>query len=342
MATGGLALVLSQPYRFNGLTTIGECVFISDLVLFTFITTGITSRFIMFPGTLVASLTHETESLFFATPSLSIATILINVNTYGVPHCGVWLQTILIVFFWIYCACTFSVAVAQYYLLFTGHQMTIQSMTPSWILPIFPIKLSGTIASSITANLGPEDALPIIVAGVTFQGLGIFVAFFMYANWNGRFMTQGFPETSSRPGMFIAVRPPAFTALALIGMSQHTKAIFSSYTTITGIAHPGNVSDMVQILALIAANFFRALAFWFFCISAAACPISMRQTKFKLGWWNLVFSNVGFTIATIDIGRAFESHGVRWMGSAMTILLVIGWLFVGSCHIKAVLLSWEG
>lgn len=330
--------MLSQtPHRFNGLTIIGDIVFILDLVLFTLITTVIITRFIMFPGTLWGSLIHETESLFFATPWLSIATILNNTNAYGVPHCGVWLRTTLIVLFWVYCACTFTVAVAQYYLLFTGHQLTIQSMTPSWILPIFPIMLSGTIASSITANLGPEDSLPILVAGLTFQGLGIFVAFFMYANWIGRLMTQGFPEPSSRPGMFIAVGPPSFTALALIGMSQHTKAIFSGYTTIASLEHPEIISDMVQIIALVAAIFFWALAFWFFCISGVACLVSMRQMGFKLGWWSFVFPNVGFTIATIDIGKAVQSQGILWVGSIMTVLLVIAWLFVAACHIKAVL-----
>jgi tellurite resistance protein TehA-like permease len=35
-----------------------------------------------------------------------------------------------------------------------------------------------------------------------------------------RLMQYGFPTPNLRPGMFIAVGPPSFTSLALIGMSS--------------------------------------------------------------------------------------------------------------------------
>lgn len=48
-----------------------------------------------------------------------------------------------------------------------------------------------------------------------------------------------------------------------------------------------------------------------------------------------MFPNVGFTVATIQIGNQFESQGVLWVGSAMSILIFITWLFVLCCHIRA-------
>lgn len=53
--------------------------------------------------------------------------------------------------------------------------------------------------------------------------------------------------------------------------------------------------------------------------------------------WAFVFPNVGFTIAIIDIGQQLESEGVLWVGSAMTILIVITWISVFVCHVWAVL-----
>ena len=52
--------------------------------------------------------------------------------------------------------------------------------------------------------------------------------------------------------------------------------------------------------------------------------------------WAFVFPNVGFTIATIDIGEKFKSQGIQWVGSIMTIFIFITWLFVLINHIKAV------
>lgn len=49
-----------------------------------------------------------------------------------------------------------------------------------------------------------------------------------------------------------------------------------------------------------------------------------------------MFPNVGFTIATIQIGDALVSEGVKWVASGMTIVLVAVWLFVGCTHVRAV------
>jgi tellurite resistance protein TehA-like permease len=52
--------------------------------------------------------------------------------------------------------------------------------------------------------------------------------------------------------------------------------------------------------------------------------------------WAMVFPNTGFTIAVTDIGNALESQGIKWVGSIMSILIFIMWLFVICSHIHAV------
>jgi len=210
MSTGGIGLVLAQtPHRFRGLTAIGDAVCIFNLVIFIAFCCTIATRFILFPKTFMASLQHPTESLFFPTFWISIANILSNVQTYGVPKTGPWLVTTLGIVFWIYTACTFLVAVAQYFFLFTGKPFTLQSSTPAWILPVFPIMLAGTLAGALGASQPSHQALPILIAGVTFQGLGMLIAMFFYSIYLGRLMTEGLPSPNTRPGMFITVCFPA-------------------------------------------------------------------------------------------------------------------------------------
>lgn len=233
------------------------------------------------------------------------------------------------------------VAVLIYHQLFTSRKhMELHNITPSWILPIFPIMLSGTIASTIAAEQPVNHSLNILVAGLTFQGLGIMVAILMYAQYIARLITRGLPDANARPAMFIGVGPPSFTALAMIGLSKATTRVFPDYSTINGISHPGLISDFLQILALTMAIFLWAVAFWFFSLSLLAVMRGVKQMSFHLGWWGLVFPNVGFTIATIKIGQAFGggsgSEGTLWLGSVMSILLVALWLFVGVHHILAV------
>jgi C4-dicarboxylate transporter/malic acid transport protein len=341
MSTGGIAVVLARtPHRFNGLTALGDIVFILDIVLFLIFCAAIGTRFILFPKAFMASLAHPTESLFFPTFWISIVNILNCTQEYGVPRCGPWLIRTMEVLFWIYAALTFMVAVGQYFFLFTGKQLTIQNFTPAWILPVFPIMLCGTLAALMGSSQPPSRALPILIAGVTFQGIGMMIAIFFYGIYLGRLMTDGLPAPATRPGMFIAVGAPSFTGLALLGISGNLADIYPSYTTIQGISNPTIIADIFRIVALCTAVFLWATALWFFCIAfvsviQGAFFSGKKWMGFHLVWYAFVFPNVGFTISTINIGEAFMSEGILWLGSAMTIALVVVWLCVGAAHIRA-------
>jgi C4-dicarboxylate transporter/malic acid transport protein len=339
MSTGGISLLLAvTPHRFNGLDTIGIIIFIFDILLFIIISAGMTSRFLLFPGSLKASLMHPTESLFFPTLWLSCATIISNISQYGVPHTGPWLLTTLRIIFWIYCTITFISAVAQYNFLFTAVPYTLQSMTPGWILPIFPIMLSGTLAAILCITQPVKFILPILVGGLTFQGLGFMVSLFMYGNYIGRLMTAGLPSPSLRPGMFITVGPPSFTALALLGMAKAAQRVFPAYNQIASIDNPGIIGDVLLITALLVAILLWTLGFWFFSLSLVSTIAGILDdwANFHLSWWSFVFPNVGFTIALISIGHALESQPILWIGSVMTVILVMTWLFVLVAHARAV------
>ncbi|KAI0108389.1 voltage-dependent anion channel [Daldinia grandis] len=325
MSTGGLALLLAeqtQGFTFPGLQTIGKLVYIFDLIAFTLVTAAITYRFVKFPGTLKASITHPTEALFLGTSTLSVASIIAGIARYGIPACGPWLVTAYRILFWIYFLITFAIAVGQYSLLFTSPLLKIQDMTPAWDLPIFPFMLSGTVASSGAALQPPNEAVPMIIAGLTAQGLGIYVR---------RMIQWGFPSPNSRPGMFIAVGPPSFTGLAIIGLANDFPQYYNYF---------GADSITIQILRVLATTtsiFLWSLSLWFFCISVVANLAIRKQLTFHLNWYAYVFPNVGFTITIIAIGKNLQSRGIMGVGSAMTLMLVAMWIFVFIHHVKAII-----
>ncbi|KAJ5245952.1 hypothetical protein N7468_000935 [Penicillium chermesinum] len=334
MSTGGLTLLLSpemQPHTFRGLQTIGKVVYIIDLVIFTSLVAAISYRFIRWPKTLPRSLSQPRESMFVCTMFLSLASIIAAIARYGIPSCGPWLVVTYRVLFWIYFAVTFCVAVVFYLWLFISAELQVENMTPAWDLPIFPFMLSGTIAAT-GASLQPRaHAIAMIVGGTTAQGLGFFISILMFAMYMRRMIEYGLPSTSSRPAMFIAVGPPAFTSLAIIGMAN-------AYPTAYEYFGPGQTTlQVVKVIATVTSIFMWSLSFWFFCIAALTCLLAAREMRFSLNWWAFVFPNVGFTIATITIGRELQSQGILWVGSIATILMVILYLFIAVMHIRAVL-----
>lgn len=120
MSTGGVAFTLSVlPNRFAGLTGLGTVIFVLNLFLFTFVTTTITARFIIHPGTFTHAFTNPHEGFFFATFWLTLATMITNTTAYGIPNSGPWLITALRIAFWVYTTLVTLVAIFYYHVLFT-------------------------------------------------------------------------------------------------------------------------------------------------------------------------------------------------------------------------------
>lgn len=332
MSTGGLALLISnQPFQFEGLQDIGLAVYIINLVFFAFVCSLMSLRFILHGG-LLDSLRHDREGLFFPTFWLSVATIISGLYKFFGEDAQESFQLALEALFWIYCACTLTLAVVQYYFVFATHSYHLQTMMPSWILPIFPVMLSGTIASVIAEQQPIRSSIPMVCAGITFQGLGFSVAFIMYSHYIGRLMQSGLPNREHRPGMFICVGPPAFTALALVGMTSSLPEELDLLHDETAVQD----ARIMTLLAISAAAFLWALSLWFFCIAVIAV-IREPPTSFHLNWWAMVFPNTGFTLATITMGDWLGSKGVSGVATAMSIGIICMFIFVLVCHVRAVI-----
>lgn len=219
MSTGSLAVVLYQtPHKFNGLLTIGKIVFILDLTLFILYTAIITTRFTLKPNTFRTSLVDPGESFFFGSFWVSLSLVLQNISQYAFPSCGPWLVQTLEVLFWIYFALILIVAIFQYQNLFVEKNLRIADMTPAWILPIYPLLVTGPLAAVIMNQQPQRAAEAIWAAGVLAQGLGWMVAVFMYGLWTIRLLSADLPPPSMRPSMYIAVGPIGESRLPLYSL----------------------------------------------------------------------------------------------------------------------------
>lgn len=336
MSTGALATLLSQqPYAFTGLRTIGKVVFIIDLILFVAFTILIATRFYLNKGALAQSLSHPHESFFFGTFWVSIALIIYCISAYGVPSCGQWLVTTLEVLFWLYAACVMLVAVFQYHIIFDVNKLPVHEMMPAWILPVYPFLVLGPLAGTLLYNQPrPSSALPILIGGITFQGLGWCFAFMQYTLYITRLTSGLLPQPPKRPGMYVAVGPAAYTSNALVSLGSQAQVILPpGYLGITTIP----VGDIWKAVGVAAGIFLWLLGFWFFAISTVGLIQGYKQAEFTLNFWAIVFPNVGLTIALIHIGNVLGSNGIKGVCSAMTILLCIAWLWVAVLNIRAVL-----
>lgn len=210
MATGAMAMLLSQqPFSFHGLEAIGKLFFILDLVLFFTFCGLITFRFATNPPALRRSLHHPHESFYFGAFWVSVDFVLYNTEIYGVPavSSATWLIKALEVLFWLYATCALLVVVFQYHVIFDEEELPVRDAMPAWILPAYPFLVLGPFAAALAGNQPTSSAIPIIIAGLLFNGLGWMIAFLMFGLYIARLVQHELPDAPKRPGMFVAVGP---------------------------------------------------------------------------------------------------------------------------------------
>jgi hypothetical protein len=215
MSTGALASLLGQQSNsFPGLKTIGKVVFIIDIILFVAMCILISTRFILNPRAFTKSLHHPFESFYFGAFWVSIALILYCTQQYGVPSCGPWLVKALEVSYWTYAGCALLVAVFQYHVIFDEEKLPVFEAMPAWILPAYPFIVLGPLAGVLLYSQPKSAALPILIGGLMFQGLGWMIALIMYTIYFTRLINSNIPEEPKRAGMYIAVGPAGKTPLS--------------------------------------------------------------------------------------------------------------------------------
>ncbi|KAL8996744.1 MAG: hypothetical protein Q9169_003815 [Polycauliona sp. 2 TL-2023] len=337
MSTGSLAVVLFQtPYKFAGLLTAGKVIYIINLIFFTLLCVCVAIRFYINPKLIVKSVydSHQShdEPFYLGAFGVSVALILQNMSQYGIPECGPWLVKTCEVLFWIYLACILAAAVIQYQTLFVTRNFNLDSMTPAWLLPIYPLLVTGPMAAVLIQHQPHASASPMWIAGIAGQGLGFMVTILMYAMWAIRLLTAEIPAPPMRPSMYVAVGPTAYTIVGLMSLgSTASKGLPDPFLG----ESPQAAAKTLYIVAIVAGTFLWLFAFWFFALTTLAVVIGSKKLTPNYTWWSFIFPNAGLTLATIQMGKAYDSSAINYICSVMTAALFVGWLFVGISLVNA-------
>ncbi|KAK1772394.1 voltage-dependent anion channel-domain-containing protein [Phialemonium atrogriseum] len=333
MATGGVANVLhSIPFRSRWLTILGLIFFLLNICLFLTNCVLITLRFCWQSGSFITSFTDQVESLFVPAFFVSVATILLTICEYGVPHTGPWLLSAMEVMFWVYVGVSMLASAGIYLVLWSTLVFPIHTMTPIWVFPAYPLLLTAPFGSTLIASaissqqLEHVNALAISLASMTVQGTGFSIAFMICAAFLYRLMTQKLPRDHQRPGVFISIGPPAFTVSGLLLLGNEAQYIFpNGFMGVTGAA------PILKLLSAMVGLWLYGLSIWFFLVSVGSLwkyVMPDRKMPFQMTWFSFVFPNTALVTATIQLGRVFDSRALQIIGCVVAACLIVVWLIV--------------
>lgn len=291
-STGGIAILLANcPKQFTGLQTIASVIYIFNIAVFLVFASIRILQCIFCPAIVRRSFVHFPECLMFGSFWLTMATIIIGMAKLGTPHAGPWLTVAIRVCFWTYAAITLCSATLQFTVLIKAASISSLHMNPGMFLVFFQAMLTGSVASAIVAGQPPAQRMPILVAAIGYQGLGVMGTMTLLPWFLTHLMHTGCPEPSHRPGLFMTVGAIGYTVVAFIG---NARAIPTTYGV---FAEDPTSAHVLKTLALWASIFIWVFGFWLFAVALTLCleGIAKRSPNgkwsfpmtFDTSWWGM-------------------------------------------------------
>ncbi|PWW76932.1 hypothetical protein C7212DRAFT_343958 [Tuber magnatum] len=307
MSSGGVALVLYDlPYGFPGLWILGGIIYLASLVGFFLLLATHIVRFLLNPRLIRTSAAHPSEGPFVSTFAAALGILIIDGATYAekmhTAH-----GTALRASFWIFLVVSVIFGVGSPLALFSKAPHAEQQ-SRGW-----------EFLSHCSYYPRFYPAYP----SNTRQSLSNFI---------DRLYHYSVPSISQRPSMYVAVGPPAFSALSFALLAEQCLRHFPAEKTAPGGANEivGGVALYYILLTL--SLMFWGLSLWLFLISTCSTLGALGQLGVgvqRLQLFALIFPNVGFALATIHLSRLFGHPKVLAITSEVLSLMVIGdWAIV--------------
>ena len=219
----------------------------------------------------------------------------------------------------------FAIAATFTYLLFTG-ETDAQAVNGGWLIPpvvniIVPMGLV-----PLLAHVGPSTGRLLLALSYAYFGIGFFLFILVISMVHDRLVLHPLPHASLAPSLWILLGPIGAGSLALLTMAKGGAPFF------------GTGAPAVSLLTMLVVSAFWGFGLWALVTATLLLARYLRQgpLPYGLGWWGFTFPIGAYTVATLDISRAWQSGWLEGFAVVLFVALVALWLVVAGRTLGAV------
>lgn len=207
--------------------------------------------------------------------------------------------------------------VAFTYTLFTG-EVAAGSVNGGWFIPPVVTIIVPVATAALVPHVGARDARLLLVLGYATFGMGFVLFLLTLGLLFARLVLHPLPPAALAPTVWIALGPVGVGALAALGLARQMPVASSA------------TAGAVGTVSLLFASALWGFGLWWLGIAAALLVRYLRAGGFgfHLGWWAFTFPLGAFTVATLTIGRAWQTPVLEVLGAALYLMLVATWVAV--------------
>lgn len=291
----------------------------------------VSARYTIWPTMLPTMLYHPSQALFLGTFAMGFATIVNMCALSAVPAWGSGFATFTWVLWWIDSVISVAICLGLPFLQFTRHSQSLDQITGIWLLPVVSPIVSAASGGILAQVLSPEHARLTIIVSYIQWGMGFGLALMIMTLYYARLAIYKIPPATIIVSAFLPLGPCGQGAFAILKLSsslyQLSKAGQGGLTT---------QDDAVVIAtAIYGVSIPIALAIWglglFWLVLAVWSLFDLwlvSALRFNIGWWGFTFPLGVFCTATTQFGKELDSTGFKVLGTVLSVIEVILWLFI--------------
>jgi C4-dicarboxylate transporter/malic acid transport protein len=319
MGTGIVAnAAVLLPRQIPGMHAMGTVVWVLDVVLFVALTAGTAAHWVRYPANARRHASDPAMAPFYGAPPMAMMTVGAGALLVGKDLIGTDAAVVADVVLWTLGTLTGLAASAVVpYLMFTRHELTVESTYGYWLMPVVPPMVSAATGAALIAHVpAGQLRLDLLVACYAMFGLSLLASLITITLLWARLAYHGPGPARTVPTLWIVLGP--------LGQS------ITAANLLADVA-PGVVPAPYGA-ALRAMGVIYGVPVWGFAMLwlAIAAAITLKTARdrlpFSLTWWSFTFP-VGTTVTgTSELAAHTGSIALAWIAVALFLLLIGAWL----------------
>jgi C4-dicarboxylate transporter/malic acid transport protein len=319
MGTGIVANAAALlPRQIPGLHAMAAVVWVLAVVLLVTLTAGTAAHWLRYPANARGHAADPSMAPFYGAPPMAMMTVGAGALLVGKDLIGTDAALGADIVLWTLGTLGGLAASAIVpYLMFTRHELSVQSTFGYWLMPIVPPMVSAATGAALLSHLPAGQArLDLLVACYAMFGLSLLASLVTITLLWARLAYHGPGPARTVPTLWIVLGP--------LGQSITAANLLANVAP--GVL-PAPYSGALRAMGVIYGVPVWGFAMLWLAIAAAITLKTARDhLPFSLTWWSFTFP-VGTTVTgTSELAAHTGSIALAWIAVALFLLLIGAWL----------------
>ncbi|PKQ25277.1 MAG: hypothetical protein CVT64_10645 [Actinobacteria bacterium HGW-Actinobacteria-4] len=195
-----------------------------------------------------------------------------------------------------------------------------------WFIPPVGTIIIPLALMTLVPHVGMGAARLLVALGYATFGMGFLLFIFTMGLLHNRLVQHALPPAVLAPSVWIGLGPVGVGALVPLALARGGAPLF------------GDVGPAVGMISLLVSTAIWGFGLWWIAIAVALLVRYLRNggVPFHLGWWAFTFPLGAFTVASLNLARAWQLAALEVVTVALYLLLVAFWGIVSVRTVAAV------